>query len=110
MTESRRTNVPVEQRRRELAETAVRVMARDGAWALTTRALAKEAGVPHGSVHYAFSSKDELLRAVMRLDLTHLADLIESSRDRPIDGPADVTAVVRELFAAYADSVIAKVR
>ncbi|WP_051815981.1 TetR/AcrR family transcriptional regulator, partial [Glycomyces tenuis] len=107
MAESRRAHVPIEQRRRELTETAVTVMAREGAWALTTRALAKEAGVPHGSVHYAFSSKDELMRSVMRLDLTHLSDLVQTQQDRPIHGPEDVAAAVADLFAAYADSVMA---
>ena len=107
MAEARRAHVPIEQRRRELTETAVTVMARDGAWALTTRALAKEAGVPHGSVHYAFSSKDELIRSVMQLDLTHLSDLVQTQQDRPVRGPQDVAAAVAELFAAYADSVIA---
>lgn len=107
MTEPRRAHVPIEQRRRELTETAVTVMARDGAWALTTRALAKEAGVPHGSVHYAFSSKDELMRSVMRLDLTHLSDLVQTQHDRQMHGPDDVAAAVAGLFAAYADSVLA---
>ncbi|MCY1657401.1 TetR/AcrR family transcriptional regulator [Dietzia sp. SL131] len=105
MADSRRAQVPIEQRRRELTETAVTVMARDGAWALTTRALAKEAGVPHGSVHYAF--KDELMRSVLRVDLTHLSDLVQTQQDRPVHGPDDVTAAVAELFAAYADSVLA---
>lgn len=107
MAELRRAHVPIEQRRRELTDTAVTVMARDGAWALTTRALAKEAGVPHGSVHYAFSSKDELMRSVLRLDLTHLSDLVQTQNERPIHGPDDVTAAVADLFAAYADSVLA---
>lgn len=107
MAESRRAHVPIEQRRRELTETAVTVMARDGAWALTTRALAKEAGVPHGSVHYAFSSKDELMRSVLRLDLTHLSDLVQTQQGREIHEPEDVAAAVVELFAAYADSVLA---
>jgi len=103
----KRPHVPLEQRRRELAETAVRVMARDGAWALTTRAVAKEAGVPHGTVHYAFSSKNELLRAVMRLDLSHMADLAAAQREREIATVADVRDAVTGVFAAYADSVIA---
>lgn len=107
MAESRRAHVPIEQRRRELTQTAVTVMARDGAWALTTRALAKEAGVPHGSVHYAFSSKDELMRSVLRLDLTHLSDLVQTQQGREIHEPQDVAAAVVELFAAYADSVLA---
>lgn len=107
MAEPRRTHAPIEQRRRELTETAVTVMARDGAWALTTRALAKEAGVSHGSVHYAFSSKDELMRSVMHLDLTHLSELVQMQQSQPVHGPEDVATVVAELFAAYADSVIA---
>lgn len=102
----RRAHRPLEERRRELTETAVRVMARDGAWALTTRAVAKEAGVPHGTVHYAFSSKDELLRSVMHLDLSHMADLVEDHRTRRIDGVADVQQVLSDMFAAYADWVI----
>lgn len=64
----RRPQVPMAQRRAELTEVALRVMAREGAWALTTRALAKEADVPHGSVHYAFSSKAEIVRAVIEAD------------------------------------------
>ncbi|WIK82034.1 TetR/AcrR family transcriptional regulator [Micrococcus lylae] len=101
------THVPLEQRRRELTETAVRVMARDGAWALTTRAVAKEAGVPHGTVHYAFSSKNELLREVMRLDISHLNDLAAAQREREISSAQDVRHAVAEVFTAYADSVMA---
>lgn len=107
MAENRRPHVPLEQRRRELARTAVKVMARDGAWALTTRAVAAEAGVPHGTVHYAFSSKDELLRAVLQLDLSHLADLAEAQRHRSIESAEDVREALAETFASYADSVIA---
>lgn len=64
-----RKRIPAEQRRRELTAVAHTVMARDGSFGLTTRAVAKEAGVPHGSVHYAFHSKDELIRAVVRDDI-----------------------------------------
>lgn len=103
----KRTHVPLEQRRRELTETAVRVMARDGAWPLTTRAVAKEAGVPHGTVHYAFSSKNELLREVMRLDISHLSDLAAAQREREISSAQDVRHAVAEVFTAYADSVMA---
>lgn len=82
-------------------------MARDGAWALTTRAVAKEAGVPHGTVHYAFSSKNELLREVMRLDISHLSDLAAAQREREISSAQDVRHAVAEVFTAYADSVMA---
>ncbi len=103
----KRTHVPLEQRRRELTETAVRVMARDGAWALTTRAVAEEARVPHGTVHYAFSSKNELLREVMRLDISHLNDLAATQREREISSALDVRHAAAEVFTAYADSVMA---
>lgn len=107
MVKSRRPHVPIEERRRELTETAARVMARDGAWALTTRAVAKEAGVPHGSVHYAFSSKDELMRSAVELDITHLSNLMQARHDLPVHGAEDVATAVTELFTAYADSVMA---
>lgn len=103
----KRTHVPLEQRRRELTETAVAVMARDGAWTLTTRAVAKAAGVPHGTVHYAFSSKNELLREVMRLDLSYLSDLAAAQRERPVSGADGVREAVAEMFGAYAEAVIA---
>ncbi|XNZ00288.1 TetR/AcrR family transcriptional regulator [Micrococcus luteus] len=102
----KRPHVPLEQRRRELAETAVTVMARDGAWALTTRAVAKEAGVPHGTVHYAFSAKNELLRAVMRLDLSHMSDLMAAQREREIATVEDVRTAVADVFGGYADAVL----
>jgi AcrR family transcriptional regulator len=44
---------------------AVRVMARDGVAALTTRRIAEEAGLPQGIFHYWFASKAELLEAVL---------------------------------------------
>ena len=61
----------MQQRRAELADAALQVMRRDGAWTLTTRAVAKEAGVPHGSVHYAFSSKEAMQQAVVAADTEH---------------------------------------
>lgn len=117
MAAAKRPRVPLEQRRSELAETAVRVMARDGAWALTTRAVAAEAGVPHGTVHYTFSSKDELLRAVLRRDLNGFAALTETAgadagddladSDGSRTGHSDTLTALTALFMAYADHVIA---
>lgn len=99
----RRPQVPVEERRKELVEVALRVMARDGAWALTTRAVAREAGVPHGSVHYAFSSKAELIRAVVAHDTARAsAALGEASQE---DGPP--RQKLRRAMSAYADSLVA---
>lgn len=57
--------MPVEQRRAQLVDAAVRVLARDGVVGATTRRIADEAGVQVGTVHYCFADKDELFAAVL---------------------------------------------
>ena len=52
----------VAERRAALVEAALRVMVRGGLAAGTTRAIVAEAGMSLASFHYAFSSRDELLR------------------------------------------------
>lgn len=99
----RRPQLPMAQRRAELTQVALRVMARDGAWALTTRAVAAEAGVPHGSVHYAFSSKEALLQAVIAAD-TDSAVHIFSSVGAAGGSPEEVLA---RAFSAYVDHLVA---
>jgi AcrR family transcriptional regulator len=58
--------VPVPTRREALIEAALRVMERDGLTAGTTRAIVAEAGMSLASFHYAFSSREELLRELVR--------------------------------------------
>jgi len=53
--------IPADERRRELADAALRVMARDGVAATTTRAIVAEAGMSLSAFHYCFRSKNELL-------------------------------------------------
>lgn len=55
-----------EQRRRELAAAAVRVMARGGVESASTRAVADEAGWSTGVLKHYFDGKDDLLRHVLR--------------------------------------------
>ena len=57
--------IPPEQRRRELVAAAIRVIARSGVAGATTRAIAAEAQMPLGAIHYIFESQDALLRAVI---------------------------------------------
>jgi AcrR family transcriptional regulator len=54
-----------DDRRRELVEAALRVMARDGVAAATTRAVTAEAGMTQSRFHYCFRSKAELLHEVV---------------------------------------------
>jgi AcrR family transcriptional regulator len=57
--------LPVAERRAALVEGALRVMVRDGLASGTTRAIVAEAGMSLASFHYAFSSRDELLRELV---------------------------------------------
>lgn len=112
-----RKRIPAEQRRRELTAVAHTVMARDGAFGLTTRAVAKEAGVPHGSVHYAFHSKDELIRAVVRDDIDRStaafrrfaapeqANVPEHAAS-PAEQAVSPEGILHAAFASYADNLI----
>lgn len=54
-------------RRREIAETFVKIIARDGMEAATTRSLATELGVAKGSVWYYFRTFDEILSESFQL-------------------------------------------
>ena len=56
--------LPVAERREQLIDAAIRVASRDGIDAATVRAIAAEAGVSLGVVHYCFRDKDEILRAM----------------------------------------------
>jgi len=56
---------PSDERRRDLVEAALRVMARDGVAAASTRAITAEAGMAQSRFHYCFRSKAELLREVV---------------------------------------------
>jgi AcrR family transcriptional regulator len=58
-------HVPVAERRPQLVKAAIELMAREGASAGSTRAVAAELGVAQATVHYAFRSKQELQGAVL---------------------------------------------
>ena len=111
-----RKRIPAEQRRRELTAVAHTVMARDGAFGLTTRAVAKESGVPHGSVHYAFHSKDELIRAVVRDDIDRSTAAFRRFAAPDANPPKHAASppeqavspegILHAAFASYADNLI----
>lgn len=55
------TRIPVADRRTALVQAALRVIARDGVAAATTRRIVAEARMPLASFHYVFASRDELM-------------------------------------------------
>jgi AcrR family transcriptional regulator len=103
VTAGKRTHLPVEQRRAQLVAAAMRVMQREGAWALTTRAVAREAGVPLGAVHYAFGSKSELVRAVFQADRDRATALLR----RAVEAGGTPTEILTRALLGYVDSVVA---
>lgn len=57
--------VKASERRGQLVSAARAVLVRDGIASTTLRSVAGEAGVPLGTLHYVFPSKELLLRAVI---------------------------------------------
>lgn len=53
--------IPPAERREQLVGAALRVIARSGVPAATTRAIVAEAGMSLASFHYAFRSRDEMM-------------------------------------------------
>ena len=68
-------------RRTELVNAARTVIARDGVAAATTRRIAQEAGLPHGTFHYWFSGKEELFEELIAEVLQELADAATAAAD-----------------------------
>ncbi|MEU9046931.1 MULTISPECIES: TetR family transcriptional regulator [unclassified Kitasatospora] len=91
-------HVPASERRPQLVQAAIDLMAREGIAAGSTRAIAAELGVAQATVHYTFGTKKDLYRAVIE-QLT--AEFIGSVRAAsPGDGPfgEQVGALVHALW------------
>jgi AcrR family transcriptional regulator len=104
VTAPKRAHLPIEQRRAQLVAAAMRVMQRDGAWTLTTRAVAREADVPLGALHYAFGSKAELVRAVFQADRARSTALLM----RAVEAGGTPGEILTRALVGYTDSVIAE--
>jgi AcrR family transcriptional regulator len=93
--------ISVQDRRRALVEAAVRVMAREGIAAATTRAICAEAGMENGFFHYCFNSKEELMSEVI--------DVFESHWQALAEQVSQIRGTLRDVlsagFAAYLDDV-----
>ncbi|MFT4235163.1 MAG: TetR family transcriptional regulator [Microbacterium sp.] len=104
--------ISVDKRREALAEAALRVLAREGLAATTTRAIAAEAGMSLASVHYAYASRDELLAEVVRRVVASesaavaasLAELVELMPTAP-RGREGLRALLAEALGAYLSSL-----
>jgi AcrR family transcriptional regulator len=68
-------------RREQLVAAARQVLTREGVGGTTLRAVATEADVPLGTLHYVFPSKELLLTAVIEDVMEEIAGLLASSAD-----------------------------
>lgn len=71
----RPSNAP--ERRQQIVEATLRVMARTGFDGASVQAIAKEAGLAAGLLHHHFGSKGEILHAL----LDHLEALVRARHD-----------------------------
>lgn len=68
-------------RRQQMVDAARTTVARDGVTRTSLRAVAAEAGVPLGTMQYAFPTKEQLLRAVIEDVVDEIATVLGSAVD-----------------------------
>ncbi|WP_229730451.1 TetR/AcrR family transcriptional regulator [Egicoccus halophilus] len=97
-----RTRRSVHERREELVDATLAILATEGLSAATTRRITDEADMALGAFHYAFRSKDELLRAVIE----RMANQIDAALRAAVaaDG-ANLTSALEAIVQAYWDYV-----
>nr|WP_296773486.1 TetR/AcrR family transcriptional regulator [Rhodococcus sp. (in: high G+C Gram-positive bacteria)] len=83
-------HVPADERRQQLVDATLRVVAREGMANATTRRIAQEAGASTAAIHYCFSSKEDLYLATYK-------SLVDQER-----GMSDLTGYAGDLPEAAA--------
>jgi AcrR family transcriptional regulator len=93
----------VAERRAALVQAAMRIIAKRGVAAATTRAVTAEAGMSLASFHYAFRSRDELIAELIAYVVDN-ESLAASGTLRP---GADLESTIRIGLLGYLDLVAA---
>ncbi|HEY0249404.1 MAG TPA: TetR family transcriptional regulator C-terminal domain-containing protein [Gryllotalpicola sp.] len=100
-------HIPAAERREALIAAALRIVARDGVAAATTRAVVAEAGMPLASFHYVFGSHDELMTELIQHAITEeyrsIAPLLGSEVTEATIGELVYQGLVRYLDSVKAD-------
>src|SRR5689334_14398133 len=92
--------MPLGQRRTELLDAALRVVARDGYGALTAQAIAHEAGVTKPVLYGAFETLPALLEAlVAREESKALGQLMAALPFAILGDPASLAARITRAWA-----------
>lgn len=87
-----------DERRRQIVDAAVEIMATDGLAGTTTRKIAERADAPLGAIHYCFRNKEELIHLVMERGAALLQDAFAQ-----VDPSQGVEAAIRASVAAMWD-------
>ncbi|MEV0317263.1 TetR/AcrR family transcriptional regulator [Streptomyces sp. NPDC050658] len=93
-------HISAAERRPQLVQAAIELMAREGVDAGSTRAIAAELGVAQATVHYTFGTKRDLYRAVIEQLTVELVELVRGAVPAADDGPADFERSVRRMAEA----------
>ena len=98
------TRIAPAARRASLVQAALRVIARDGVAAATTRRIVAEAGMPLASFHYVFASRDELMAELVNTVVAGEQSDLEPALD-PATAPLELRAAIRSGLQHYLDGV-----
>lgn len=79
--------LPADERRAQLIESALDLAERGGVGSVTVRAVAENAGVSLGVVHYCFENKEALVVAMGEALIRQLSGALHVAFDVPHDGP-----------------------
>lgn len=79
------SRMPAPERRNQLVEAALTIASRSGVGAVTVRAVAEEAGVSLGVVHYCFQDKEEMVTAMGQSLVMQLAGSIDAVVDHIVN-------------------------
>lgn len=100
MSPDRQRQARGEARHRDILVATLALVRRGGIAAVTSRAVAREAGVPLGSLSYYFGGKDELLEQALLLHVDEeVARLRAISEQLTADGDPDPEEAARAFMA-----------
>ncbi|WP_035720247.1 TetR/AcrR family transcriptional regulator [Gordonia shandongensis] len=100
----------VQERRDAAISATMRVIARSGVEAATTRRIADEAGVGQSSLFYAFDSRDDLLAAVVEYgiaqELAAMDGWLRQASAMFTTSQVSIADVLTDAFTAFVDDLV----
>jgi AcrR family transcriptional regulator len=91
-----RQRLSADERRRQIIEATVRVLAKAGYQRASVSAIVAEAGVSKGLVWHYFTDRDDLMTQTAQQTLVDLRDDVAAGLDLSADVPTIVRAAVRD--------------